>query len=145
MSPENLFLVSNAIALVGWILLLVAPWLPRLADRVAGYGIPVVLALVYATTLVSYMPDAEGSFTSLSGVAAGFAAPSIALVGWLHYLALDLFVGGWESRTARRESIPHWQVVPCLVLTLFAAPIGLTLFLLIRRLHRRNAARPPPA
>lgn len=145
MSPDRLFLISNTTALLGWILLLFAPWLPRIADRVAGYGIPMLLALVYAVTLVVYMPSAEGSFTSLSGVAAGFAAPSIALVGWLHYLALDLFIGGWEVRTARRESIPHWQIVPCLVLTLFAAPVGLVLFVLVRGLNNRKPASPSPA
>jgi len=145
MTPETLFLLANAVALFGWLLLAFAPLLPKMAERTAGYAIPVGLAIFYAVTLGIYMPEADGSFTSLAGIAAGFAVPGVVLVGWLHYLALDLFVGGWEVRTARRESIPHWQVVPCLVLTLFAAPVGLALFLLIRSLHNRKPRAHSPA
>lgn len=137
-SPQLVFELANPLALVGWLLLVFSPLMPRTADRVAGYGIPVLLAIVYLVMLVVHAPSAEGDFTSLAGIIQGFAVPGIAMAGWLHYLALDLFVGGWEVRTARRESIPHWQVIPCLALTLFAAPVGLALFLGLRLLHRRR-------
>jgi len=137
MTPETLFQVANAVALIGWLLLAFAPLLPKIAERTAGYAIPIGLAFFYALTLGIYMPEADGSFTSLAGVAAGFAVPGVVLVGWLHYLALDLFVGGWEVRTARREGIAHWKVLPCLVLTLLAAPVGLALFLALRAYSRR--------
>jgi hypothetical protein len=140
MSPQLVFELANPAALLGWLLLLFSPLMPRFADRVAGYGIPVVLAAVYLVMLVLYAPGAEGNFTSLDGIIQGFNVPGLAMAGWLHYLALDLFVGGWEVRTARREAIPHWQVVPCLALTLFAAPFGLALFLGLRLLHRRGSA-----
>ena len=65
-----------------------------------------------------------------------FTSPEIALAGWVHYLAFDLFVGAWEVRTARREAIPHLLVLPCLVLTFLFGPVGFLLFLGLR------AARP---
>lgn len=139
-SPQLVFEIANPLALVGWLLLLFAPLMPRVADRVAGYGIPILLAVVYLVMLVVHAPSADGDFTSLDGIIQGFAVPGIAMAGWLHYLALDLFVGGWEVRTARRERILHWQVVPCLALTLFAAPVGLALFLGLRALHARHAS-----
>lgn len=138
MSPQLVFELANPLALVGWALLLFSPLMPKIADRIGGYGIPVALAVVYLVMLVVHAPSAEGDFTSLDGIIEGFGVPGIAMAGWLHYLALDLFVGGWEVRTARREAIPHWQVVPCLALTLFAAPVGLALFLGLRQLHRRR-------
>jgi hypothetical protein len=137
-SPQLVFELANPLALVGWALLLFSPLMPKIADRIGGYGIPVALAAVYLVMLVVHAPNAEGGFGSLDAVMVGFTVPGIAMAGWLHYLALDLFVGGWEVRTARREAIPHWQVIPCLALTLFAAPVGLTLFLGLRRLHRRH-------
>jgi hypothetical protein len=139
-SPQLVFELANPLALVGWLLLLFAPLMPRVADRVAGYGIPVALAVVYLFMLVVHAPSAEGDFSSLDGIIEGFGVPGIAMAGWLHYLALDLFVGGWEVRTARREAIPHWQVIPCLALTLFAAPVGLAAFLALRVLHGRKRA-----
>ena len=72
---------------------------------------------------------------------AGFAAarhamelpqPRVALGGWVHYLAFDLFVGAWEVRTARAEGIPHWAVIPCLVLTFLFGPAGLLAFAILR-------------
>jgi hypothetical protein len=41
-------------------------------------------------------------------------------------------VGAWEARDARRHGIAHWLVVPCLLLTLFAGPLGLAAYLALR-------------
>ena len=138
MNYESVFALVNLIALVGWFLLLFAPWIPKLADRVAGYGIPILLAAVYLVMLFVALTEAEGGFGSLEGVMAGFSYPGMALTGWLHYLALDLFIGGWEVRSARRQGIAFWKVVPCLALTLLAAPVGLVVFLLVRRLQQQG-------
>ena len=80
-----MFVVANTIALAGWLLLLLAPWVPKLADRVAGYGVPILLAAVYLLMLILSLPEAEGGFGSLEGVMAGFNAPGMALTGWLHF------------------------------------------------------------
>jgi hypothetical protein len=69
-----------------------------------------------------------------------FDNPQIALAGWVHYLAFDLFIGGWEVRTAQREGIPHLAVLPCLVLTFLFGPVGLLLFLGLR--FTRGFAQP---
>jgi len=137
MSLETLFQIAQPLALAGWALLLFAPLIPKFADRVAGYAIPIALTIVYAITLLFHMPDSEGGFTSLHEVMELFTVPGIAMAGWLHYLALDLFIGGWEVRSARREGISHWWVLPCLALTLLAGPMGLLLFLALRFGRRR--------
>jgi hypothetical protein len=56
------------------------------------------------------------------------------LAGWTHYLAFDLFIGGWEVRDAQRRGISHLLVVPALILTFLVGPAGLLLYLAIRRL-----------
>lgn len=144
MSPETVFQIAQPVALAGWLMLIFAPLMPQLADRVAGFAVPILLALVYAVMLVVYMPEGEGGFGSLPEVMKLFTVPGLAMTGWLHYLAFDLFIGGWEVRTARREDISHWLVLPCLGLTLLAGPIGLLLFLCLRlaicRSRERTAA-----
>jgi hypothetical protein len=65
-------------------------------------------------------------------VQALFTHPHIALAGWLHYLAFDLFLGAWEVRTARTDGIPHWAVIPCLILTFLFGPAGLLAFAILR-------------
>ena len=146
MSPELVFQITNPLALVGWVLLLFAPLIPKWSDRIAGYAIPALLALIYAVMLISHAGEGEGGFGSLPEVMSLFTVPGLVMAGWLHYLAFDLFIGAWEVRTARRQGIPHWMVVPCLALTLFAGPIGLLLFLLLRvAMRRRQSPEPQPA
>ena len=61
-----------------------------------------------------------------------FTSPEIALAGWIHYLAFDLFVGAWEVRTARREGIAFLLVLPCLALTFLFGPAGFLVFSMLR-------------
>jgi hypothetical protein len=149
MTPDQIFDLANATALAGWLVLLVSPFAPRLADWVGGFGVPVLLAVGYTglvvAAVVSASPAEGGAdidFSSLDGVAALFAQREAVLVGWVHYLAFDLFVGGWEVRAARADRIPFLLVVPCLVLTLFAGPAGFVLFMILRGVWR---ARGRPA
>ncbi len=145
MSPEIIFQTTNPLALVGWILLLVAPLIPKWSDRIAGYLLPALLAVIYALMLVSHIGNVEGGFGNLPEVMSLFTLPGLVMAGWLHYLAFDLFIGPWEVRTTRKEGIEHWMVIPCLALTLFAGPVGFLLFLALRSLRRRREDAAAPA
>jgi cytochrome bd-type quinol oxidase subunit 2 len=63
-----------------------------------------------------------------------FGSPGGATIGWIHYLAFDLFVGTWIARNADQHNIARWLQVPILFLTLMAGPIGLLLYLLLRQI-----------
>lgn len=132
MSPDQLFQLSSPLALLGWIALLLSPLAPRVAQGVAAAAIPLLLSLAYAGLILAFWWEAPGGFGSLPEVQALFTHPHIALAGWLHYLAFDLFVGAWEVRTARAEGIPHWAVIPCLILTFLFGPAGLLAFAILR-------------
>ena len=56
-------------------------------------------------------------------------------LGWIHYLAFDLMVGRWIVKDSIDEHISHVLVVPCLILTLMAGPVGWLLYCLVRRIH----------
>lgn len=133
MTPEWIFLVCSNGVLPAWILLALAPnW--SLTQRIVHQiWIPILLGSVYLSVFViSPSAPSAGGFTSLAGVMTLFTSPTFALVGWVHYLVFDLFIGAWEVRDARRRSISHVYVVPCLVLTLMAGPMGLLAYLLLR-------------
>jgi len=144
MTPDSLFQLANPLALAGWAVLALSPLAPRSANLVAGLVIPTLLSIAYAALILAFWSGAPGGFDSLPNVMALFTSPQIALAGWLHYLAFDLFVGAWEVRTARRERIPHLLVLPCLALTFLFGPAGLLLFLCLRA-ARRFATRPEEA
>jgi hypothetical protein len=125
---NELFLLCNGFAIVGWILLAAAPrwhWTNRLV--VSGVW-SVALAVVYTALVASALPGAEGSFDSIAGVRALFGNDALLTAGWVHYLAFDLMVGALEVRIANRDGIPHIIVIPILFMTLMLGPIGLLAF-----------------
>jgi hypothetical protein len=132
MTPERLFSILNLIAMAGWLPLLFLPR-KRWAAAVVPVMIPLLLAVVYAVLVAATLPHSQGGFSSLAGVKALFDNPWALLAGWTHYLAFDLFIGGWEVRDAQQRGIPHLLVVPALVLTFLLGPAGLLLYLAIRR------------
>lgn len=132
MTPDQLFQLANPLALAGWLALLAAPLAPRAAQGVAAAAIPLLLSIAYTGLILAFWWEAPGGFASLAEVQALFTHPGIALAGWLHYLAFDLFLGAWEVRTARAEGIAHWMVVPCLILTFLFGPAGLLAFAILR-------------
>ena len=141
MTPDTIFMICNNGVIPAWLLLVFAPswsWTQRIVHQI---WIPILLGSVYLGVMVtSPATPAGGGFSSLGGVMTLFTSPHFALVGWVHYLAFDLFIGAWEVRDARRQSISHWFVVPCLVLTLMLGPIGLLAYLVLRFTLRREVS-----
>jgi Domain of unknown function (DUF4281) len=132
MPPDPLFHLANPLALLGWVALALSPLAPRAAQIAAGAAIPLFLSLAYAGLVLAFWWEAPGGFGTLAEVQALFTHPRIALAGWIHYLAFDLFLGAWQVRTARAERIAHAYVLPCLVLTFLFGPAGLLAFAALR-------------
>ena len=86
--------------------------------------------------ILGYWWQGQGGFDSLANVMLLLSNPWMALAGWVHFLAFDLFIGGWITRQARRDGIPHLLVLPCLLLTFLFGPAGLILFLSIGAMRR---------
>jgi len=135
MSAESLFTLASAVVVPAWLLLAIAPrW--KWSQRYAAFAAPVLIGGLYTWLLASHFGGARGGFGSLADVGLLFQNQWLLLAGWIHYLAFDLFIGAWEARDAIRCRIPRIAVLPCLVLTFLAGPMGLLLYLLIRAAWR---------
>jgi hypothetical protein len=137
---EILFIVANGVALLGWVLLVFAPLWPATARLLSAVLIPGLLAIAYAVLIVSQSGKGEGSLASLAELHLAFANPYMLLVGWIHYLVFDLFIGAWQCRDAQREGIRHVYILPSLTLTCLVGPIGLLSYLILRGALRRKLA-----
>jgi hypothetical protein len=125
---STLFTVVNTAVLPSWLLL---AFVPRWAytRRIALLSGVLVMSLLYALLFfANFSLVMGGGGMTLAGISAGFQNPVLALLGWVHYLAFDLFVGTWEAHHAGRYGISQWLVLPCLVATFLAGPVGLLLY-----------------
>lgn len=136
MTDDLIFQLVNAAVLPGWALLFVAPRWRWSAPLISGCLLPFLMGLTYLLLLLTGPRIEGGGFFTLGQVLTLFQHPHAVLVGWAHYLAFDLFIGGWQVRDSQRLGIPHWQVVPCLFFTLMLGPVGLVLYLTLRRTTR---------
>jgi hypothetical protein len=142
MIAERLFSICSAFVGLGWLLLVVAPcWRPTRILVRSGL-LSLLLAALYLALVVRYYPGAAGGFGSLDEVARLFRSRPLLLAGWIHYLAFDLFVGGWETGDAETRGVSHLLVVPCLVLTFLFGPIGLLAYFVVRALAARKRREP---
>ena len=132
MNAETVFSIANTMALAGWILLILAPRWAWTGKIVLSGALPLLLSIAYLILIILFFGKTEGGFGSLADVAKLFNNQWALLAGWIHYLAFDLFVGGWEVKDAQARGISHWFVIPCLVLTFLLGPIGFLLYHILR-------------
>lgn len=132
MTPDSLFQIANPLAMAGWLALALSPLAPRPALLLAGVVVPLILSLAYTGLILAFWSGAEGGFATLAQMQTLFTDPHVALAGWLHYLAFDLLIGAWATRTARDEGIPHLFLLPCLALTFLFGPAGFLAFSALR-------------
>lgn len=138
MDIETFFSLANGWALFAWLVLIFAPRGPKILALLMYLGVfmlclaYVVLAGLLLSGQVGGGAGEGASFTSLAGVMALFAAPAGAMVGWLHYLAFDLFTGMWIARDADHKGFGRIWQAPILLLTFLAGPVGLLIWLIVR-------------
>ena len=136
MALEQFFSVAGLLAMIGWLILVILPRNP-IAKVVSGIVVPLLLSIGYLVLIVLHFQGAEGGFGSLADVATLFQKQELLLAGWIHYLAFDLFIGGWEIRDSQRHGIPHLLVIPSLLMTFMLGPIGLLFYFAIRSAKTR--------
>ncbi|MDH3500612.1 MAG: ABA4-like family protein [Acidimicrobiia bacterium] len=131
----------TALAAVVWLIWLFAPsstWSIRLSrEPIVWLGFGLVYGALLVAAAVDGLPDGAG-FGSVEEVMRVFDSEWATLAGWAHYLAFDLFVGGWMLRDAPGGR--HRLFFP-LILTAIVAPIGLFVYLVGRQWFRRVDGR----
>ncbi len=145
---QTLFGAVNIIALIGWVFLILLPHKPLPLTAVLYLGVG-LLCLVYTAgllALLSGIADAgagglNADFSSIEGVRAIFDSDGGVTVGWTHYLAFDLFTGLWIVRDADAKGFSRIVQAPVLLVTLFAGPAGLLVWLAIRERRARTHGR----
>lgn len=141
MSANQIFDLSNLIAVVGWISLIAgAAPLPNQRIRfyaltLGGRVIPILLSAVYLWLVIQYWGSApNGGYGSLEQVSVLFGSSGNLLTGWIHFLAFDLFIGRWIVDEVDRSNASRWRLLLCLPLTFLIGPAGLVAHFLLTQI-----------
>ena len=142
MTPDFLFSIANPFALVGWIILAVGVVLnrPFLRDIVAGRVWPFLLSAFYTVLIGAFFFKAEGGFDTLAHVQQLFTFPWAALAGWVHYLALDLFIGAAIARSVMQQGVSRLFLIILLPATFLFGPAGYFLFVILKTAFSKKEA-----
>lgn len=142
---ESLFSLANLLVLPFWLLMILLPhwrWTRRVMQSTLVVAAPAAIYAILVLPRLATIWPAVASPT-LPGVAALLGSPAGATIGWVHFLAFDLFVGRWAYLDSRTRSLSAWLMAPVLFLTLMLGPIGLLSYLGLRvsaSLWQRRAA-----
>jgi hypothetical protein len=142
MNMETIFQLSNLLVMPFWFLMILLPhwqWTKRI---MGSLWIVVPAALLYAVFVVPNMLGLLGDLANptLGGISALLGTPQGATIGWIHFLAFDLFVGRWAYLDSRNHNFTAWLVSPILFFVLMFGPLGLLLYLAVRALLLRRTA-----
>jgi len=138
-----MFKYAGNVTMIGWLLLAFVPYW-KYTRPIVQYGVISILMSCLYANLIFLDPGGSdldfAAFGSLSGVVGLFSEPKAVLIGWVHYLAFDLWVGSWEVGDAVKRGINRWFLIPCLFFTLMLGPVGLLLYLVLRAVMTKKAA-----
>lgn len=130
----QLFQMSNLLVMPFWFLMILLPFWSWTKRIIGSPWIAAPAALLYASLV---LPQAGGLLGALANpqlaqIAALLGTPAGATIGWVHFLAFDLFVGRWVYLDSRERKLTAWLVSPILFVVLMFGPLGLLLYLLVR-------------
>ena len=95
--------------------------------------------ILYKSYLSSY--DFMGNFNlyfGINDISNLFSDKNFLMMFWIHFIAINLFTGGWIVKDAQKFSINKIILIIPLLVTYLIGPFGLFLYWLIRIFYAKN-------
>ena len=99
----------------------------------------VYIFILYKSYLSSY--DFGNNFSLYLGInnlSELFTDKSYLVMFWVHFISINLFVGGWIVKDSQRLIINKFLIAVPLIMTYLIGPIGLLVYWLIRIFYAKN-------
>ena len=141
---ENIYLWTNFGILPFWLMLIIIPNSKFTQFFVNSIILPLILSTAYIYVVYQAILIDEPIFVifklyfSLDNLYTVFATESFLLVFWLHFIALNLFLGSWMSRDGVKHNMSRGLVFVPLILVYFTGPFGLFLYWVIRIFYAKK-------
>ena len=141
---EMIFLWLNLGVLPFWIVLIVFPQ-SQICKVFTTSIFPIfIISLVYSYLLYILFNDGYSFFKNfelylgLDSILNLFLDKSFLILFWTHFLAINLFCGGWIVKDSQKFGINKILVSFPLIITYFVGPIGITIYWLIRIFYAKK-------
>ena len=143
-SIETLYMWVNLGVLPFWFILIIFPQshLSRIfVTSIFPFFIlsGVYIFILYKSYLTGY--DFDGNFTlylGLSELSRLFEDHLYIMIFWTHFIAINLFIGGWIVKDSQKFSINKFLLAIPLIVTYLIGPIGLFLYWIIRIFYAKR-------
>jgi len=141
---EAIYLWANFGILPFWFMLIFIPNSKISQILINSVILPLILACAYCYAIYQTILLDEPIFEvfklylSLDNLYTVFATESFLLVFWLHFLALNIFLGSWVSRDGVKYGLPRSLISVPLILIYFTGPLGLVLYWIIRIFYAKK-------
>ena len=137
LSYENIYLIANWGVIPFWLLLIILPNHALTNFFVQSIIVPLLLGsaygfVAYNVYLEKNILDSFELYNGLNGLYSMFANEAFLLIFWLHFLAINLFVGTWIVKDSKRYMVSRILVIFSLITTYFTGPIGLVIYWFLR-------------
>ena len=141
---ETLYMWVNLGVLPFWFILIIFPQshLSRIfVTSIFPFFIlsGVYIFILYKSYLIGY--DFDGNFTlylGLSELSRLFEDHLYIMIFWTHFIAINLFIGGWIVKDSQKFSINKVLMAVPLIVTYLIGPIGLFLYWIIRIFYAKR-------
>ena len=141
---ENIYYWSNFAILPFWLMLIFLPISKITQIFINSIILPLILSTAYVYTIYQVILlddsifDIFKLYLSLDDLYTVFANESFLLIFWLHFLALNLFLGSWVSRDGVKYKMSRSLVLIPLILIYFSGPLGLVIYWLFRVFYAKR-------
>ena len=99
----------------------------------------IYIFILYKSYLIGY--DFDGNFSlylGLSELSRLFEDHLYIMIFWTHFIAINLFIGGWIVKDSQKFSINKVLMAVPLIVTYLIGPIGLFLYWIIRIFYAKR-------
>ncbi|CAO3616331.1 unnamed protein product [Cunninghamella blakesleeana] len=138
---DTIFNIVNIIPLPVWLLMSIAPQWNVTHTIVKSHITSIVISIIFvALNIIHFSNDTDEfeitGFFSLNVIAYVFSKRFIVLIGWVHYLAFDVFIGSWIflDNLKNKTPLPHFFMILCFLFTYTFGPSGFLLYVTLKKL-----------
>ena len=141
---NNIFLCTTFGIIPFWLMIIIIPNSKFTSFFVNSIILPLILSTVYVYVLYqTFLLDEPfisifELYSSLDGLYTVFSSETFLLVFWLHFLALNIFLGSWISRDGLKHNMPRGLVSVPLILVYLFGPLCLLLYWMIRVFYAKR-------